>query len=154
MTEAARTYADAPRDWLSRAFRRRLEDGATIDDATYADARRARRALTHAVTAAIAGYDAVVLPACVQTAPPFDDVDRPVAGVPSTWPDVSARTMALWNVTGLPAVAVPIGFGDDGLPIAMQVAGAAFADERCLAVAAAYQGATNHHHRCPVEGAR
>ena len=37
----------------------------------------ARRALTHAVTAAIAGCDVVVAPACVQTAPPFDDVDRP-----------------------------------------------------------------------------
>ncbi len=101
------------------------------------------------MTAAIAGCDVVVAPACVQTAPPFDDVDRPVAGVAATWPDVSARTMALWNVTGLPSVAVPIGFGDDGLPIGMQVAGAAFADERCLAVAAAFQGATDHHHRRP-----
>jgi aspartyl-tRNA(Asn)/glutamyl-tRNA(Gln) amidotransferase subunit A len=154
MAEAARTYADAPRDQLSPAFRRRLEDGGAIDGATYADALRSRRALTHTVTAAIAGCDVVVAPACVQTAPPFDDVDRPVAGVPSTWPDVSARTMALWNVTGLPSVAVPIGFGDDGLPIGMQVAGPAFADETCLALAAAFQGATDHHHRCPVEGAR
>jgi len=105
--------------------------------------------LTRSVLAAIARCDVVVAPACLQTAPPFDDVDRPVAGVPVTWPDVSARTMALWNVTGLPAVAVPIGVGDDGLPVGMQVAGIAFADERCLAVAAAYQAATDHHRRRP-----
>ena len=104
----------------------------------------------HAVADAIGSCDVVVAPACVQTAPPFDDVDRPVAGVASTWVDVTARTMALWNVTGLPSVAVPIGFGDDGLPIGMQVAGPAFADERCLAVAAAYQTVTDHQRRPPT----
>jgi aspartyl-tRNA(Asn)/glutamyl-tRNA(Gln) amidotransferase subunit A len=57
--------------------------------------------------------------------------------------------MALWNVTGLPSLAVPIGFGTDGLPIGMQIAGAPFTDETCLAVGATYQTATNHHLRSP-----
>jgi aspartyl-tRNA(Asn)/glutamyl-tRNA(Gln) amidotransferase subunit A len=142
MYEAARTYATAPRDQLSPAFRARLEVGERIDTATYERALRARSALTAAVHDAIAGCDVVVAPACVQTAPPFDDVHRPVAGVPDSWPDVSARTMALWNLTGLPSVAVPIGVGADGLPVGMQVAGAPFADEACLAVAAIYRAAT------------
>ena len=115
--------------------------GCRIDGATYTDALRARSGIDPRREGGDRRCDVVVAPACVQTAPPFDDVDRPVAGVAATWPDVSARTMALWNVTGLPAVAVPIGFGDAGLPIGMQVAGAAFADERCLAVAAAFQAA-------------
>src|SRR6185436_14686474 len=101
------------------AFVRRLEVGDLVDPATYRAALGARRELTTHVVEEIAGCDVVVAPACVSTAPPFTDVDRPVAGVPATWPDVSARTMALWNVTGLPSVAVPVGFGDDGLPIGM-----------------------------------
>ena len=149
LAEASVTYRDAPRPLLSASFRQRLEFGDAVDPAAYRDALRGRRALTAAVADAIGSCDVVVAPACVQTAPPFDDVDRPVAGVASTWVDVTARTMAVWNVTGLPSVAVPIGFGDDGLPIGMQVAGPAFADERCLAVAAAYQTVTDHHRRPP-----
>ena len=154
MAEAAITYADAPRDRLSAAFVRRLEVGDLVDPATYRAALGARRELTTHVVEEIAGCDVVVAPACVSTAPPFTDVDRPVAGVPATWPDVSARTMALWNVTGLPALAVPIGFGDDGLPIGMQIAGAPFADESCLAVGATYQTATDHHLRSPQHEGR
>jgi aspartyl-tRNA(Asn)/glutamyl-tRNA(Gln) amidotransferase subunit A len=150
LAEAAETYREAPRPLLSASFRQRLEFGDAVDPASYRDSLRGRRALTAAVVDAIGPCDVVVAPACVQTAPPFDDVDRPVAGVACTWVDVTARTMALWNVTGLPSVAVPTGFGDDGLPIGMQVAGPAFADERCLAVAAAYQTVTDHHRRPPV----
>jgi aspartyl-tRNA(Asn)/glutamyl-tRNA(Gln) amidotransferase subunit A len=139
--EAARTYVDAPRELLSPAFSARLADGESIEAEAYEAALRARPALTVGVLDAIAGCDVVVCPACVQTAPPFDDVHRPVAGVPDSWPDVSARTMALWNVTGLPSVAVPIGSGDDGLPIGMQVAGPPMADESCLDVAARFEAA-------------
>lgn len=149
MAEAARTYASAPRDLLSPAFRGRLVVGERIDAATYASALRARRALTVAVVDAIGGCDVVVAPTCVSTAPPFDDVDRPVAGVPVTWPDVSARTVALWNVTGLPALSVPIGFGTDGLPIGMQVIGPPWSDERCLAIGTTFQLATGHHLSSP-----
>lgn len=149
MVEAALTYADAPRALLSPAFVRRLEVGDLVDPQTYDDALRARRALTAHVIETIAGCDVVVAPACVSTAPPFTDVDRPVAGVAATWPDVSARTMALWNVTGLPSLAVPIGLGLGGLPIGMQIAGAPFTDETCLAVGATYQTASDHHLRSP-----
>jgi aspartyl-tRNA(Asn)/glutamyl-tRNA(Gln) amidotransferase subunit A len=88
MAEAARTYAHAPRDLLSSAFVRRLEVGDLVDAPTYLDALRARRRLTTDVTVAIAGCDVVVAPGCVSTAPPFTDVDRAVAGVAATWPDV------------------------------------------------------------------
>jgi aspartyl-tRNA(Asn)/glutamyl-tRNA(Gln) amidotransferase subunit A len=145
MAEAARTYAGTPRDLLSAAFRSRLEVGDRIDPTTYDAALRARRSLTAAVLDAIAGCDVVVTPTCVSTAPPVDDVDRPVAGVPATWPDVTARQVALWNLTGLPALSVPIGFGADGLPIGMQVVGPPWRDEGCLAVGAAFQAATGHH---------
>jgi aspartyl-tRNA(Asn)/glutamyl-tRNA(Gln) amidotransferase subunit A len=43
------------------------------------------------------------------------------------------------NLAGLPACAVPIGFGDDGLPVALQVLGARGADATVLAVAEAVE---------------
>ncbi len=63
---------------------------------------------------------------------------------------VAARTMALWNVTGLRSVNVPIGFGDGDLPIGMQIVARPWADETCLAIAVAYQAATDHHRRAPT----
>ena len=110
----------------------------------------ARRALIASVGADMATVDALVVPACVSEAPRLDAMDAPVAGHPVTWPDVQARTMAIWNVTGFPSVAVPTGLGDGGLPVAMQVVGHPHADERCLDIATAYQAATAHHLAAPT----
>ncbi len=149
MAEAARTYDAVPRELLSPAFRARLETGERIDHQTYLGALLARRALTEQVIESLAAYDAAVLPANLSTAPPFDDVDRVVAGVEPNWPDVTARTFALWNVTGLPALAVPAGFGTDGLPIGIQFVGLPHHDEALLAIAASFQRVTDHHLQRP-----
>lgn len=148
MAEAARTYAKAPRDLLTPAFRGRLEVGTRISAEDYAAARAARHGLRETVVQAIAPFDVVVVPSTVCTAPHFDDLDRAVAGTPVTWPDVTARTMAIWNVTGLPALSVPIGFAG-GLPVGMQIVGRPGTDETLIAVAAAFQAATTHHHTSP-----
>jgi aspartyl-tRNA(Asn)/glutamyl-tRNA(Gln) amidotransferase subunit A len=144
MYEAAKTYAGAPRDLLSPAFRRRLEIGDQIPDAAYREALTARSRLADRVVAGFGACDVVVVPAAVSTAPPRSHLDRPVAGHAVTWPDVTARTMAVWNVTGLPSLAVPTGFAA-GLPAGMQIVGRPHDDERCLALGVAYQQITDHH---------
>ena len=48
---------------------------------------------------------------------------------------------AVFNALGFPAAAVPLDFADDGLPLAVQVAGAPGDDEVVLAVAAALEEA-------------
>ncbi|MEM7414733.1 MAG: amidase [Gemmatimonadota bacterium] len=60
--------------------------------------------------------------------------------------------------TGLPALCMPIGFGRDEetgaeVPRGVTMAGPAFAEERLLAVAAAYQSVTTHHLRRPPDPA-
>jgi Asp-tRNA(Asn)/Glu-tRNA(Gln) amidotransferase A subunit family amidase len=150
MAEASTTYAGVPRDDMTPAFRGRLEVGDRVERDTYLAALRARHALAAEVTADLAAVDAFAVPTCVSAAPRLDAMDAPVAGVAVTWPDVSARTVALWNVTGLPAVSVPIGFSTGGLPLGMQLAGAPFSDERLLALAASYQAATSHHAVVPA----
>jgi aspartyl-tRNA(Asn)/glutamyl-tRNA(Gln) amidotransferase subunit A len=151
MYEAAATYGGVPRDEMTPTFRRRLEIGDRIERAAYLGALRSRRGLVRSVCNDIARVDAVVVPGAVSRAPRLDDMEAPVAGMAVNWPDVSARTMALWNVTGLPSVAVPSGCDDAGLPVGIQIVGAPHTDERCLTVAAAFQAATAHHLSSPFD---
>jgi len=46
---------------------------------------------------------------------------------------------AVWNLAGYPAMSVPVGTRQDGLPLAIQVVGAPGSEARLLAVAAALQ---------------
>jgi len=55
----------------------------------------------------------------------------------------------LYNLTGLPAVSVPCGFSEDGLPIGLQIAGQAFEDAKVLNTAFAYEQATKWHKMHP-----
>jgi aspartyl-tRNA(Asn)/glutamyl-tRNA(Gln) amidotransferase subunit A len=47
------------------------------------------------------------------------------------------------NLAGLPGISVPAGFGKDGLPIGLQIMGAALSDRTVLEVAQAFQKATD-----------
>lgn len=53
------------------------------------------------------------------------------------------------NVWGLPAISVPCGFTDTGLPIGMQIAAAPGREDLVLALAYAYEQATDWHQRKP-----
>lgn len=48
---------------------------------------------------------------------------------------------ALWNVTGNPAASVPVGFADDGLPLAVQLVGRAHDETTILTVSAQIEAA-------------
>jgi aspartyl-tRNA(Asn)/glutamyl-tRNA(Gln) amidotransferase subunit A len=54
------------------------------------------------------------------------------------------------SLTGLPSLAVPCGFDDDGLPIGMQVIGRPFAEATLFRVGAAFQHVTDFHERAPT----
>ncbi len=53
------------------------------------------------------------------------------------------------NYPGVPALTVPCGFDGDGLPIGIQLVGRHWAEGTLLAVARAYQQATDWHRRRP-----
>ena len=57
------------------------------------------------------------------------------------------------NLTGLPGAAAPCGFGDDGMPIGMQLIGKAFDDGLLLDTIMRFQKETDYHKkRPPVTG--
>jgi aspartyl-tRNA(Asn)/glutamyl-tRNA(Gln) amidotransferase subunit A len=53
------------------------------------------------------------------------------------------------NVWGLPAISVPCGFTESGLPIGIQIAGSHWHESRILQLAQAYEKATAWHKRQP-----
>ncbi len=109
----------------------------------YLRALRVRQKYTAALDEFCAGYDAVVAPSLPAVAPPVTDsfAGRLRPGVP---------LVAAGNGAGLPAIAVPDGFGAGGLPTGLQIAGRAFEESRILAVAHAYQQRTTWHLQHPT----
>jgi Asp-tRNA(Asn)/Glu-tRNA(Gln) amidotransferase A subunit family amidase len=113
--------------------------GRTHDAIDLATADVPRTALYHAVEDVLAGYDALVCPTLAtppltheEPIPPTID-GEPTGGVPTAW------TLSWpFNMTGHPVVNVPAGTVD-GLPVGMQVVGAAYGEPRLLEVAAAVE---------------
>jgi aspartyl-tRNA(Asn)/glutamyl-tRNA(Gln) amidotransferase subunit A len=61
----------------------------------------------------------------------------------------SGRNTSPFDVFGLPTISIPCGFSSLGLPIGLQVSGAPWAETTVLALAHAYQQATEWHTRRP-----
>jgi aspartyl-tRNA(Asn)/glutamyl-tRNA(Gln) amidotransferase subunit A len=55
------------------------------------------------------------------------------------------------NLAGLPALSIPCGFGEGGMPVGLQIVGDYFSEARMLTAAHRYQRATDWHQRAPKE---
>jgi len=109
----------------------------------YIKALRLRGVVMREADRVLAGLDALVAPGRPATAPPlageFRSLHRPALDPMG----------AIGNMAGLPAVAVPNGFSDSGLPTSLQFMGRAWADDTVLAAARAWQAITDWHQRHP-----
>ena len=76
---------------------------------------------------------------------PLDDLRRSGTFAPYT---------ALFNITGQPAISVPVGFGEDGLPTAVQLVGHPLGEETLLQVAAQIEAARPWAARRPAVAER
>ena len=64
-------------------------------------------------------------------------------------PSLEGENLLLTNLSGHPAVVVPNGFAEHGLPTSITFTGGLFQESILLAVAAAYQGSTGFHEQRP-----
>ncbi len=115
----------------------------TISAREYIRALRIRRHIARAMDVLCARFDALVSPTLSSVAPPADE-----SFARGPWRR-GAPIGAAANVAGLPAISVPNGFGERGLPTAIQFTGRAFEENRVLAVAHAFQQRTDWHLRLP-----
>ena len=121
--------------------------GATLAS-DYLRAQRIRNLLARDLDRLLAPYDALVTPSRPTVASPLDEpfarggkrrAERPRCPI-----------SAAGNLAGLPALSVPSGFTDEGLPTGIQFVGRAYEEQAILAVAAAYQSLTTWHLRHPA----
>jgi Asp-tRNA(Asn)/Glu-tRNA(Gln) amidotransferase A subunit family amidase len=150
--EAAQSHATLiAAGHLEKTLAARLAKGLAIDAIQMREARLALSKLAGAALDAVFGdADAVLLPVMRKATPLVTQCE------PGS-PDFSGRTLyelsalTRWvNGLGLPAVAIPCGFDDDGLPMAVQIVGRPHWDVPLLLFATALQTHTDWHGRVPT----
>ncbi len=122
----------------------RLRTGQTFTGTDYAQARRDQGELRREWLAVLREHDVILSPTTPIAAPPREGQDAVAAAQRLT-----ANT-APFNLTGLPAVSIPCGFTQAGLPIGLQLAAGPWRERFLLRVARAYEHATPWHERQPL----
>ena len=137
---AGRPPRDDEIEPLSRAV---MERSRALPATGYLTALAQLQALARHTVAFFADYDLLLTPVLAERPlpigelhgcgdDPMDDLRRSGRFAPFT---------ALFNVTGQPAISIPVGFGEDGLPTAVQLVGHPLSEEVLLQVAAQIESA-------------
>ncbi|OBZ97613.1 glutamyl-tRNA amidotransferase (plasmid) [Pararhizobium polonicum] len=116
------------RHLMGRSLREKLEIGMYMRAADYIAALRQRRDLVERTDAAFTRIDVMLLPMTYRTAPPITEE----AAVKEF---TTGSAGSPFSLTGHPALSLPAGFTDEGLPIAVQLA-AGFRKEAVMLAAA------------------
>jgi len=115
-----------PQDY-AQDTRLQLELGALCPGTAHVAALLVRDRLVAETRAALADHDLLISPTVAWGAPMRDP------GLADPEGAVESRRTGPHNLTGVPAVTVPCGLGDDGLPCGIQLAAAWGTDRRLLA---------------------
>ena len=112
--------------------RSRFRIGGLLNASDYLQAQRVRAWARREFSQVMKTVDFLVTPTMTQPAAAFEGFDptSTVRGKSFTAP---------FNVTGLPAISVPCGFTEGGLPIGMQIAGKPFDEPGVIQAAYTYQ---------------
>lgn len=128
---------------MGQALREKMMSGFSVRAADYLAAQRQRRVLSAAMDAMLATVDAVVLPITNRVAPKLEDGEAVIGFTRDSY-------ASLFNASGHPAMAVPTGFDEDGMPTSAQIVGRFFDDAMVLRVGHAYGRATAWHTKIPA----
>jgi len=140
-----RWIAESPQKYQPDTRERIIGFSARVSKEDYVNARRACDLVRREIRSVFADVDVLILP--TEAGPP--SLIEPIADNAARDP---GRTRNCWpfDMFGLPAITVPCGFSTSGLPIGLQIVGAPFAESTVLALAYAYEQATEWHRRKPV----
>lgn len=124
--------------------RARLENQTPVTAAQYIEARHALIRVRRAIEDTFTQFDALIAPTTPGAAPLIRECRHPLS--------LSPEFTRPFNTLGLPAISIPYGFTQDGLPLGLQIAGPRGGDATVLALAHAYEQATDWHTRRPLLG--
>ncbi|WP_347558946.1 amidase [Robbsia sp. KACC 23696] len=153
MSEAAATHLawlQTRADAYGEQVRRRIERGLLYSSAQYVQAMRLRKPLLDRFIAeTMPDCAAILLPVLPGAVP---SIAASLAGAPE---EVEARfgQLSYWmrgiNYLGLPALALPMGFTDNGLPNGFQLVGRPLTEGYLFRMGHHFQQRSDWHTRCP-----
>jgi len=120
--------------------RAQLQRTANANGAEYAQALRDLGLLRNEIKKVFTKVDLLIAP--TMKAPP-GLLSAPGGGA------AGGNNNVAFDMYGVPSISIPCGFTGSGLPIGLQISGAHFADSTVLALAHAYEQATEWHKRNP-----
>jgi aspartyl-tRNA(Asn)/glutamyl-tRNA(Gln) amidotransferase subunit A len=128
---------------------RRLEGGANVTATAYIEGRRELARLRRVVNDVFSTTDVLVTP----TTPVLPPTVEAAVADPGTPPPggvaLSLRNTQPFDIFGLPSISIPCGFTRAGLPIGLEISGPRLGESVVLALAHAYESATEWHNRVP-----
>jgi aspartyl-tRNA(Asn)/glutamyl-tRNA(Gln) amidotransferase subunit A len=125
------------------------------------DARGLQRLMTtrRLIDGVFKDFDLAVVPTTIMAAPKINDaLEHEVSQASGAKPkkvydfftaDSGCQNTYPFDSFGIPAISVPCGFTQAGLPVGLMIAGPHFAEGKVLALAYAYQQSTSWHTRSP-----
>src|SRR6516225_7469008 len=135
------------------AVHRRLNDVASENCSNrvvdYINAQWELQRLRKLIDDSFVNYDLVVLPTMRVMPPTINDAQQREENQGSGNEPAETSNCVPFNTFGNPAVTLPCGFSKSGLPIGLMIASPRFSEGRVLALANAYEKATEWHKRRP-----
>jgi aspartyl-tRNA(Asn)/glutamyl-tRNA(Gln) amidotransferase subunit A len=147
VAEVATAFEDLERSGRARLLADRdaplaFVAARAVRGADYVKAARIRTLCQKALAEFFARWDVVVYPAETRTAfGASEDFSE------AEWADPAGGA---GNLCGLPAISVPCGFADDGMPAGMGLMSGAFEGHKAIGLARHYQRITTWHEKRPL----
>ena len=153
---SASELAELHREWLktraedySPTVRGLIKQGAFLPAVEYVRAQRVRQKIINAYEVVMNRVELIAMPVVPFPGWPIGDEEVTIGSVKEGLMGALTRYCPPFNITGMPAVAIPNGFNHEGLPLGFQIAGRLFDDAGVLAAARAYERVTDWHTRRP-----
>ena len=128
-------------DWNTRT---RLESAAITPSPTYLRGLRARTLVKEEMLRTLEDHDFIVMPASPTAAPTIARSTGSPGGYYQGRLDLARRRYTSpAALAGLPAISVPCGFTESGMPIGLQIIGRPFSEPELFRVARAYEQAAD-----------
>ncbi len=126
-----------------------LESGLFLTATQYLGAQQARKKTIAAYREIWKTFDVLVTPSSPIAAPPIGATTARLGGKDIPLVRAFLDLTLPFNLTGQPAISVPCGFTNAGLPIGLQFVGRPFDEATLFRAAAVYEAATDWHLRTP-----
>jgi aspartyl-tRNA(Asn)/glutamyl-tRNA(Gln) amidotransferase subunit A len=141
-SEFHRPFYEKNPDGYGDSVRERLEWSLKITSDEYVRALRERELLRREVAEFFRGVDALLLPSMPCAAAPIESLMAKVNGKehPCMW--IHRPFQSPHNLTGCPAVVLPMGCDGEGMPLSLQIVGPEWHEGRILGIASCYEAAT------------